>query len=135
MAQNWKEIHLGEKKYTIKMYSPTKATKVLPRLLKLLGGPLVEILNENNGSEIDKVSKALMSLGENLNEDEFESLIKELMGAVIFEGQPVNTIYDVHFDDGIASVFILAGEVIKWNYKDFLSLVLAGKEKLAQVKA
>lgn len=131
--QNFKTITVGEQQYTIKMFSPTYATKLFARLVKLIGAPLALMADAKDaeGKEGEMMSKALIALSANLKEDEFEALIKDLLSGAIFENQPVNTIFDKHFSGGIGYAFIIAGEVIKYNYKDFLSVLPGGKNLLA----
>lgn len=132
MSQNFKQITVGEKQYTIKMFSPTFATKLFARLVKLIGAPLALMADAKaDGNEGEMLSKALMSLAANLKEDEFELLIKDLLSGALYQNQPLNTIYDTHFSGGISHAFILAAEVIKYNFKDFLSVLPGGKNLLA----
>ncbi len=136
MSLNAKSFRVGEKDYTIRMFSATRASRLFAKLVKLLGGPLALMVDEKEaGREGEMLSKALVALGANLKEDEFELLLKELMNGVLYENQPLDSIFDKHFDSGIGNAFLLAGEVIKFNYKDFLSVLPGGKNLLAMAKA
>jgi len=133
--QNFKTITVSEKQYTIKMFSPTRATKLFARLVKLMGAPLALMADGKgeDGKEGEMLSKALTALAINLKEDEFEALLKDLLSGALYENQPLDSIFDKHFVGGIGIAFILAGEVIKYNYKDFLSVLPGGKGLLAEV--
>lgn len=134
--QNFKTITVNEKQYTIKMFSPTKATKLFASLVKLIGAPLALMADAKNedGKEGEMLSKALIALGANLKEDDFELLLKNILSGAIYENQPLDTIFDKHFNGGIGAAFLIAGEVIKFNYKDFLSVLPGGKKLLEAVE-
>lgn len=134
--QNFKTITVNEKQYTIKMFSPTRSTKLFAKLVKLMGAPFALMADgKKEDAKIgEMLSKAMMALAENLNEDQFEILLKELLSGAIYENQPVDTIFDKHFSGGISGAFLLAGEVIKYNYKDFLSVLPGGEKLLAAVE-
>lgn len=131
--QNFKQITVGENQYTIKMFSPTRATKLFAKLVKLMGAPLALMADgkKEDAQLGEMLSKAMMALAQNLDEDQFDVLLKELLAGAVYENQPLDTIYDKHFSGGIMNAFLLAGEVIKYNYKDFLSVLPGGKNLLA----
>jgi len=130
------QIVVKDKTYTIRMFSPTRATKLFAKLVKLAGPALATMadFDPKKGNEVELLSKALMVLAQNLDENQFDVLLKELLNGAVFENQTVDVMFDTHFVGGISSAFLVAAEVIKHNYKDFLHVLPGGKNLLVVAK-
>lgn len=135
MEPKYKEIEIGGSRYTIRMFTPTKALKVLTRLTKLVGEPLAQAANGMDKDLAEVLPRIVHTLIERLDEQEVERLIKEdLIDAVLFEGVPVKQIFDLHFQGRIGDLFKVLIEVVKYNYQDFFKGLAAATGKLAGPK-
>jgi len=128
---------IGDVQYNVTPMSPIKASKLLTRLLKIVGEPIGKLANmkKEGGKglleqQIDGklISEALSALTEKLDEDEMETLLKKIIHSdyVTFttDGDAYKklTSIDGHFTEfgGMGAMFKLARFVLETNYSDFL---------------
>lgn len=143
-----KEVTIGEITYKITPMNPIKATKVLTRLLKVIGKPLSKLIGEGAktapgesvlDANIDEtlIGEALAMLTENLEEGKVESLIKDLLNKdyITFseDGESYTKLLnvDAHFgqlEGGLMGMFQLLRYSLETNYSDFFGGLAALKK-------
>jgi hypothetical protein len=106
--------------YDLQQLPPTKAIKMMTRTIKLVGEPLLVMLAGGQRDITEVLPTVAKILREGLDENEVDSLIKEFMGCVFFQGQPVSPQFETHFMGKLPVIFKLLIEVLKLNYADFL---------------
>lgn len=128
---------IGDVQYTVTPMSPIAASKLLTRLLKIVGEPIGKLAGmKKDGAkglldqEIDGtlISEALSALTEKLDENELEAILKKILSPehVTFSTDGDNykklTSIDGHFSQygEMAGMFKLARFVLETNYSDFL---------------
>jgi|LULL01.1.fsa_nt_gb hypothetical protein len=128
---------IGDVQYSVTPMSPIVASKLLTRLIKIVGEPIGKLAGmKKDGAkgileqEIDGklISEALSVLTEKLDENEMESILKRIISPeyVTFstdgdQWKKLSSI-DGHFSEhgGMAGMFKLARFVLETNYSDFL---------------
>jgi len=133
-----KRITIEDVQYTVTPMSPISASKLLTRLLRIIGEPVGKLaaLKKQEGAknlldtEIDGnlIGDALSSLTEKLDENEMESILKRIISPdhVTFstDGNEYKKLMSIdgHFSQfgGMAGMFKLARFVLETNYSDFL---------------
>ena len=130
-------ITLGEIQYSVTPMSPIKASKLLTRLLKIVGEPigkLTEVKKDGAKGLLDQqidgklISEALAALTDKLDDNELETLLKRIIHPdhVTYTGNGDEwkklTSIDGHFNEagGMAAMFKLARFILETNYSDFL---------------
>jgi hypothetical protein len=129
---------IGDVQYTVTPMSPIAASKLLTRLIKIVGEPMGKLasLKKQEGakslldSELDGnlIGDALSALSDKLDENEMEAILKRILSPeyVTFSTDGVDfkklTSVDGHFSEfgGMAGMFKLARFVLETNYSDFL---------------
>lgn len=135
---------IGDVQYSITPMSPIKASKLLTKLLKLLGEPLaklaeskkagVSIMDQEVNGEL--ISQALGALTDKLDENEMEAVLRRIFHGELITyceggdekwhkmGDP-----DGHFSrhGGMSAMFKLAKVVLEVNYSDFLGEIVGGE--------
>lgn len=133
-----KEVTIGEIEYKITPMNPIKATKVLTRVLKIIGKPLAKLIGNSKKSapgeslldaELGEglIGEAIEALVERLDEGEVERLIKELINkdyVTYSEDGEFKKLVNVdgHFgevESGLMGMFSLVKSVLEANYSDF----------------
>lgn len=140
-----KDVLVGSVTYQIYPMSPLKANKVLIQFTKLFGKTLAnallnlikgdgevldkEISEIKNGTEnVEAMAKAFAEFSQDVDEDKFEALIKELIkpDLVIGDGEKIANI-DHHFSKyGLFHLYKVCYHVLRVNYSDFLEGVAEG---------
>lgn len=121
--RHYTEITIGEDRYTVSQFPATKGTKVLARLVRLIGEPMSYLLDQD-GQASDVFPKAARALVDHLDENETMALVNDLLGSVTTGGAPI--IFDTHFQGRIGHLFKLLKEVVQYQYEDFLDVVAGG---------
>lgn len=129
---------IGDVHYIVTPMSPIIASKLLTRLIKIVGEPIGKLatLKKQEGakslldSELDGklIGEALSALTDKLDESEMESILKRIIAPeyVTFSTDGGDfkklTSIDGHFSEhgGMAGMFKVARFVLETNYSDFL---------------
>lgn len=129
---------IGDVQYSVTPMSPIVASKLLTRLIKIVGEPMGKLaaLKKQEGakslldSELDGnlIGEALSALTDKLDENEMESILKRILAPeyVTFstDGDKWEKLMSIdgHFSahNGMAGMFKLARFVLETNYSDFL---------------
>jgi hypothetical protein len=148
---------IGEVEYVIKSMSPRKASKILIRLIKMIGKPVASILSSAKGSDMPKggdlldadidLKDAIVSLLSEITEEKFDKLLVDLTDSerITFsdpdfrdgDWRKIGSV-DSHFDRyDIDHMYEFMFRVIELNYGGFLKKLwgLAGSEKSQSPKA
>lgn len=128
MGIEQKDFSLDEESYTITMFPADQGLKVLSKLVKLIGEPMMELAKMNNDKEamFDHLAAAVRSLSMRLDDENVVSLCKQLSSCVIKHGDGSQTIdkkFNTHFSGRIGHMFKLLVEVVNFNYADFLDVL------------
>lgn len=135
-----KEITIDEITYKMYPLSPFKSSKILTRILKLVGRPLGKLIGESQkggkGGLMDAdvnpeiIGLALEALTERMEESEIEKLMKDLLplDLITFSeegGEKFTKIINIenHLnkrDKGLMHLFKLVKFSLEVNYSDFL---------------
>ena len=107
--------------YEIQQLPPTKAIKMMTRTIKLVGEPLLVLMAGGTKNLTDVLPGVARILRDGLDENEVDFLVKEFMGCVFYQGQPISPQFETHFMGRLPVIFKLLIEVLKLNYADFLS--------------
>lgn len=133
------QVIIGEIHYRITPLNPIKATKVLTRLLKIIGKPLAKLIGKSKktapgesilDAELGEgfIGEAIESLVERLDEGKVEQLIKDLLNkdhiTYSEDGETFQKLVnvDVHFgsvEGGLMGMFKLLKSSLETNYSDF----------------
>lgn len=133
-----KRTTIDDVQYNVTPMSPIAASKLLTRLLKIVGEPIGKLasLKKEEGAkglldsniDGDLIGEALSALTEKLDENEIESILKRVISPdyVTFstDGDSWKKLVSIdgHFSQygGMAGMFKLARFVLETNYSDFL---------------
>lgn len=110
-----KMIELGDDSFQITQFTATKGVKFF-RMMTKYAGPLVGLMGAKSGDG-DAVSSAINSLMDNLGDDKFDNLIKDMItssGFVKSDGTTVQ--FDYFFAGAYHHLIKLITEVVKFNY-------------------
>lgn len=131
------EIELDGEKYIVSLYAATRGFKLLTKLAKYLGRPLVA-LGASGGLDADITPELITSLfdasNELLDENTLEKLVKEILdGVQIIDhksniNRPIN--FDLDFRGRYSHLFKLLAQVLQFQYSDFLSELIARAKDL-----
>lgn len=137
--QGTKEVSLNDTNYTFTQMPPTRALKVLNRIIKMVGPGVAQIwagkgLDAGTDEAIPKVVQGLCN---NMDEDKVIALIKdEIMDTVLIGGAKGSKVFDNHFTGKLGEMFKVMGIALEHNYKDFLSETVDNiREWLADLRA
>lgn len=133
---NFTDKEIGGVCYSISRFSPTPAVKLSTRLAKFLGPAIVAGISEikATGKKDIKASdinfaKLIDALLPNLDEDLVSNTIKDLVSCVSVNGTELKAAnYENHFrGTNLKNLFPLVGAVVEYQFADFLSGLLTGK--------
>lgn len=127
---------IEDRVYTINLFAPTKAVKLLTRLTRLVGEPIA-VMSQAEGGKPEKVleilPKATRALMERLgDEEEVLSLVKDLLANTTRDKK--NIVFDSEFHGRLGAMMKLLTKVIEVNFEDFFKALgenLQGEEKAA----
>lgn len=126
-----REILVDGQSYSVTQFSASKGMKLLTRLVKILGEPMASFLSNPDAEAEGAFQMALGSLSEKLDEDVVLNTVKELIDCLSTSEGPIQ--FDTHFAGRFGHLFKVIGEVLKFQYGDFLG-VLVAKGSGAQAK-
>jgi len=136
-----KEVTIDEVTYKMYPLSPFKSSKILTRILKLIGRPLGKLIGESqkdakgNGSLLDAdvnpeiIGMALEALTERMEENAIEKLMKDLLPTDLItfsvDGEDYKKIVNIEShmnkrEKGLMHLFKLVKFSLEVNYSDFL---------------
>lgn len=113
------EVQVDEVKYTVNMMTASRSIRLLAKLAKILGEPL-SLLAAGKGDQqkaIDLLPNAVKAIAQRMDEDQVESMIKELVGTCSIGPNPIQ--FETHFQGRIAHLFKLLPQILKVQYGDF----------------
>ena len=127
-TQTYKDFTLDGNEYTITMLPADQGLKVLTRLTKLVGAPLMELGKAQKDKEhmMDHLKNAVILLGERMEEDEVVSLVIKLLSCVIYKphgSYSLDKKWTTHFQGKYGQLFKLLTEVVDYNYEDFFAVL------------
>lgn len=133
------EIELDGEKYLVSLYAATRGFKLLTKLAKYLGRPMVA-LGASGGMSANVTPELITSLfdasNDLLDENILEKLVKEILDGVQIidqtnlKNRPIN--FDLDFRGKYSHLFKLVAEVLQFQYSDFLSVLIARTKDLGQ---
>lgn len=132
-----KTVSVDGKSYVINPYMASKGIRLLARLTKTLGLPLAHLLGGGGKADAGVVLPlAIQALTDRMEEEAVLQLIKDVLSSTLYENIPVSDVFDEHFQGGYGRLFKLLGEVVRYQYEDFLSVAVAvGLKELNREKA
>tara|TARA_R110000822_G_scaffold15369_10_gene53000 strand:+ start:1798 stop:2211 length:414 start_codon:yes stop_codon:yes gene_type:complete len=111
-----KTVELNGSSYQITQFTATKGVKFFRKVSKYLS-PLVGLMGAKDGDG-DAVSQAIEALLDNLGDDSFDILVKELVTSSGFVGEDGTQIkFDYFFAGNYGSLITLITEIVKFNYE------------------
>lgn len=135
--QPQKEIEVDGVKYIVQLYEPEFGLTLYAKLVRRLGEPLIKLFTTMKGGkdfkemtaddvDLSGIGNVLESLFENVKEEEFVPLIKEILSSTFqtgehFHGTPVNDNFSTLFMGKYNHVFKLVAKTLGAQYPDFLS--------------
>jgi hypothetical protein len=135
MSRELGESTIDGKKYQASHWPVDKATKMLAKLIKILGEPLAMVImgaSENkpeggsvldvsmNDVNMDAIGTAIKGLASRLDEDEVVKIFRDcLESGVLCEGKKFD--YNTHFMGRIGHMMRVMIFVLKHQYQDFLA--------------
>ena len=109
-------VELGDSSYQITQFTATKGLRFF-RMISKYAAPLIGLMSAKEGDG-DAVSQAIEALMENLGDDKFDVLIKDMYNASGFvsqgDGQQPN--FDFFFAGNYDKLITLITEIIKFNF-------------------
>ena len=125
-----KTVLIGDTEYIINRMSATKALILQPKVLKLVGRSLAELLasgsNQSDQIDAETLGRIMDILIEDMDKVDFGSLAKELTSSVFKGSSSID--FDNEFTGNLVSLYKLLFEVVKFNYLDVFTN-LASKEQ------
>ena len=143
MAKDIEEHIIDGVEYTFTKYPLKKSMRMLTKVTKVLGQPVVEILGAKEGIEslMDKeidteaVGKSLAAMATQFEGDDLYDLIKDICTCVIAKeteisgdkvvGGQLDKNFDLHFAKRMTAMFMVTAQALKHNYQDFFVELLA----------
>lgn len=128
------KFEIEGEKYVVKHFSATRGTKIFARLVKFAGEPLAKFLSagkalkEKDDTAANAVlGQAISALSSRIDENEVESLIKDILESVQVIDAKSGKLrgvgaeyFDVHFQGRIGHLFKVLGKAVAFQYADFL---------------
>jgi hypothetical protein len=114
------EVHIDGQLYAFTHFPATKATKLLTRLMKMIGEPLSLFASAGGlNAELsgDLIGRAVTALGMKLDENEVERTVKDLLEGVRCNNQFI--VFDTHFAGRVGHLFKVLAAQLKFQYEDF----------------
>lgn len=125
-----KTVLIGDTEYIINRMSATKALTLQPKVLKLVGRSLAELLasgsTQSDQIDAETLGRIMDILIEDMDRVDFGSLAKELTSSVFKGSSSID--FDNEFTGNLVSLYKLLFEVVKFNYLDVFTN-LASKEQ------
>lgn len=123
-----KDFSLDGEDYKIIMFPAEQGLKVLTKLVKIVGEPMMELakMQQDKTAMYDHLASAIRSLALKLDDDNVVSLCKTLCSCVIKGGDGSMTLdrkFNLHFQGRLGHMFKLLVEVVNHNYADFLDVL------------
>lgn len=132
MKEN-KLISVDGKNYTVVPYSTTGGLRLLTKLTAILGEPVIkvikalpegdlrEVLSKNiKEINLDEVANGVAALFAKINEDQAETLIKEILQNTLYQNSDVVSIFETHFQGEYRHLFKVVFKTLEAQYGDFL---------------
>lgn len=114
---------IGDHEYSVTQWPATKAMVMKLKVAKYLGKAL-SVANKG-GNIVKNLMGNLSELLEDVDEEKFVVLLKEVACAAIRDGERMKVAqFDMYFQGEIKEIYELAFFVLKVNYEDFLGSVL-----------
>lgn len=140
MAREIVTKKIGGVEYIATQFPPRKSLKVLTRLTRVIGQPLMKLMNSVDGEKgiLDQdVSKldiggAISALGNALGDDDLYEIAVEVCECVTADGvQLIGDKLDVHFTGKLDDMFKVVAFAVEVNYQNFLGDLVAKAGNLA----
>ena len=112
-------VVIDNQQFTISLFAPTRALKLLARLTKLAGEGMA-VMAKAGGKDADPLQllpEAVKIILSRLDEDEFVGLVKELMASVTVDKKLIN--FDIAFQGRLGLLMKLLAKVIEVQFLDF----------------
>lgn len=125
-----RDVLIDGKNYSFQQFSATKGTRLLARVMRIIGEPmgfLAGALNKTASPEL--IGKAVKALTEKLDEDTVERTVKDLLEGARCEGKPV--VFDIHFAGQYGHLFRVVKAAMEAQFGDFFD-ALAEFQKLGE---
>ena len=128
MGIEQKDFSLDGETYRITMFPADQGLKVLTKLVKLVGEPMMEMakMQQDKEAMFDHLASAIRSLSLKLDDENVVSLCKQLSSCVIKDGDGSMTLdrkFNTHFSGRLGHMFKLMVEVVNFNFADFLDVL------------
>ena len=110
-----KVVELGDSSYQITQFTATKGLRFFRMVSKYLS-PLIGLMGAKEGDG-DAVSQAIESLMDNLGDDTFDTLVKDMVSASGFVGTGGEQVkFDYFFAGEYGKLITLITEIVKFNF-------------------
>jgi len=147
MHTNKENLHMIETRekfiegatYTVTQLPARRAIKLKARLIKLFGPVMAQIFITATATSAEEqkkngLVKAIEILGNHIDENQFESLLVELLNGVRKNGVELTpSVIDLEFAGDIATLYQVAWFVIEVNFANFFSLIGIGSQFLSEI--
>lgn len=127
MARELEKKKIGNHNYEMSLLGATASYKLFHKLFKMLGpsfGMVMDAVSEvEDVGSLDlaggAATKAIRTLSEDISEESLEHLIDTLKAETQVNGQPLEGVFEVHFQGDIAGMFKWLIWGLKVQYKTF----------------
>lgn len=128
MGLEQKDFSLDGDSYVITLFPADQGLKVLTKLIKLVGEPIMEMSKANQDKEkvYEYLTSAIRLLSARMDDENVVSLCRQLSSCVIKEGDGSMSLdkkFNTHFSGRIGHLFKLMVEVVNFNFADFLDVL------------
>lgn len=125
--------------YQIEQFGPTKAIKVLTKLVKIVGEPLALAIGGaglSKEAQAEIFGKAIGAISTRINEEEVVGMLKTLAESCLKGDQGAKINFELDFAGKLGHLFKLCKAVLEVQYGDFLGELvdLSGSLKKAEAK-
>lgn len=131
------DLEIDGVRYTTTQYPATGGHKLLIRLAKVAGGPLVSVMSAGGlGADVtpDLIAKAIDSLMGAVDEDMVDKLVKDALATTeVMEDSGRKALiacFDIHFAGRYGHLYKVLKEVLAFQYGDFFGAIAGAGELL-----
>lgn len=111
--------------YSVTQLPARRALKLKAKLIKSFGSVFASFIS--NGKDPDNLAKAIQLFSQSIDENQFESIIVELLSTARKRGHELTpSTIDTEFAGDIAGIYKVSAYVIEVNYANFFTMMGIG---------